>query len=192
MEELYFVSCVPGEEETPLMEGGETIRVTERNKAEYVTRLAEHFLLGRCRNGLAMMVAGFHDVIPKSVLRGTGNEGNDTNEGNGGSSSSNSRSHGGEASLSSTAIRGIDLELIVTGLPSVSVDDWKAHTRWAPVGKAEAHEQLRRWFWEVRCTLTVKCQVILAFKRFITTRGGVPIVHSLAPRANLSTDTRVM
>ena len=41
-------------------------------------------------------------------------------------------------------------------------------------------------------TLTVKCQVILECKRFITTRGGVPIVHSLAPRANLSTDTRVM
>ena len=228
MEELYFVSCVPGEEETPLVEGGETIRVTERNKAEYVTRLAEHFLLGRCRNGLAMVVAGFHDVIPKSVLRGTGNEGDQKKEGNGGSSSGNSSSHGSEASLSncpgghgltpcladdvrcdacgadipdnasihsckecdydlcdgcgavSTVIRGIDLELIVTGLPSVSVDDWKAHTRWAPVGidKAEAHEQLRRWFWEVRCTPTVKCQVMHEFIQFITTRRA----HRALPR----------
>ena len=53
-----------------LFEGGRHIRVTEENKEQYVQLLVEHYLLGHCRRELALVLEGFYDIIPKSVLCG--------------------------------------------------------------------------------------------------------------------------
>lgn len=91
---LTFVS-VPEEEE--LILGGKNVRVTEHNKQQYVRLLIEYYLVGRCRKELAVLVEGFHDVIPKSVLR------------------------------TSPPLRALDLELMVAGLPGIDVVDWRAN-----------------------------------------------------------------
>jgi hypothetical protein len=44
--------------------------VTEENKEQYVQLLVEHYLLGHCRRELALVLQGFYDIIPKSVLSG--------------------------------------------------------------------------------------------------------------------------
>ena len=61
--------------------------------------------------------AGFHDVVPHSVLHGGG---------------------GGQ-------LRAIDLELLISGLPLISLDDWKAHTAGA-LARDPAHAELAAWF----------------------------------------------
>lgn len=87
-----------GTNEEELIDGGKDVRVTERNKQQYVRLLVEHYLVGRCRSELAVLVEGFHDVIPKSVLK------------------------------TSPPLRALDLELMVAGLPGIDIVDWRAHT----------------------------------------------------------------
>jgi len=125
-DELYFVGMPTNEEEAeegtgePLMKGGATIRVTETNKKKYVRLLIEHYLIGRAREGVSLIVEGFKDVVPKSVLRSN--------------------------SDASTKISALDLELMITGLPEIDVEDWQNNT----VGNINHEENalIKQWFWE--------------------------------------------
>lgn len=45
-------------------------------------------------------------------------------------------------------LRAIDLELLISGLPHISLDDWKAHTAGA-LARDPAHAELAAWFWDV-------------------------------------------
>ena len=38
-------------------------------RGRYISLLIEHYLVGHCREELALLTAGFHDLIPQSVLR---------------------------------------------------------------------------------------------------------------------------
>lgn len=133
--ELRFVGVPVGcteEEEEELIPNGRAVVVTEENKLVYATLLVEHYLVGRCRNELSVLVEGFHDVIPKKVLRGCG-------------------------------LRAIDLELLVTGLPGIDIDDWKQHCRGADLRKA-GNTQLGEWFWEILRQMDVEERAkVLAF-----------------------------
>eukprot|EP00038_Savillea_parva_P000639 m.97467 g.97467 ORF g.97467 m.97467 type:complete len:935 (-) comp10217_c0_seq1:217-3021(-) len=125
-EELTFVS-VPGDEargevaneQVDLVESGSQIRVTEKSKHAYVQLLVEHYLVGYCRGDLAYLVEGFFDILPQSVLRGSDGD----------------------------TLSAIELELIVTGLPNIDVNEWKQHTT-GDLLKPE-HATLAEWFWDV-------------------------------------------
>eukprot|EP00927_Polykrikos_kofoidii_P077915 TRINITY_DN747_c0_g1_i1.p1 TRINITY_DN747_c0_g1~~TRINITY_DN747_c0_g1_i1.p1 ORF type:complete len:892 (-),score=133.26 TRINITY_DN747_c0_g1_i1:379-2919(-) len=106
-------------EELELVEDGGNMQVTEENKERYVELLVEHYLLGRCRAELAVLVSGFHDVVPPRVLH---------------------------SKIQEDRLKAIELELIVAGLPCVDVDDWREHTSYE---EPEKFAQLYDFFWEV-------------------------------------------
>eukprot|EP00808_Paulinella_micropora_P000668 g45357.t1 len=108
-------------EESELIPGGESVEVTEENKRQYLTLLTEHYLLGRARRELAILVEGFHDILPKSILKRLGRP--------------------------PTCMTALDLELLVTGMPEVDVKDWKAHTQGNLM--QDNHKDIQQWFWEV-------------------------------------------
>ena len=95
-------------EEEELFPGGAQMRVTEATKERYLSLLIEHYLVGHCREELAILTAGFHDLIPQSVLRDPLASGGD-------------------------CLSALELELIVAGLPSIDVADWRKQTRSAGV-----------------------------------------------------------
>ena len=139
-DELYFVGMPKNEEEAEegtgeeLIAGGKTIRVTEANKHKYLTLFVEHYLIGHARQGVSLIVEGFKDVVPKSVLRGV-------------------------HSMQQSRLSALDLELIVSGLPDINVDDWKLHTRGNIV--SEENKQLRQWFWEIVDGMSVESRTKL-------------------------------
>jgi hypothetical protein len=104
-----------------LVPGGKTKRVTEKNKKKYVRLLTEHFLVGHCRLELGYLAQGFYDVIPKSVLRLS-----DANNKNSSTSSSSSSSSSDDSSASRLA--AVDLELLVCGIPTLDLHEWRQHT----------------------------------------------------------------
>ena len=132
-DELYFVGMPTTEEEAeegtgePLIKNGATTRVTESNKKRYVQLLIEHYLIGRAREGVSLIVEGFKDIVPKSILRQ------------------------GEAS---TKVSALDLELIVSGLPDIDVEDWKKHTN-GNINSIE-NKELKDWFWELVTDMDVE------------------------------------
>lgn len=133
--ELTFVGVPVGgteEEEEELIPNGRNVVVTEDNKLAYATLLVEHYLVGRCRDELAVLVEGFHDVIPKKVLRSCG-------------------------------LRAVDLELLVTGLPGIDIEDWKQHCRAADF-KKPGNSELGDWFWRILREMDVEERAkVLAF-----------------------------
>ena len=175
-EELTFLSVPRGTEEEgeELLPGGASLRVTEANKREYVSLLVEQFLIGFCREELSVLVRGFHEILEPAVLADRGAEAPRgaqvhgwqvartqdglnyyTNERTGESTlrrpaALDEASTPPAASAHST-LSAMDLELIVGGLPSIDVADWKAHTVWhdgKQVLKPTAHVHLRERFWE--------------------------------------------
>ena len=54
------------------MPGGRHIRVTEANKEEYASLLVEDYLVGAAREGIAALLKGAHDVLPRRVLHAEG------------------------------------------------------------------------------------------------------------------------
>ncbi|KAL1519620.1 hypothetical protein AB1Y20_023132 [Prymnesium parvum] len=129
--ELYFtgVPLQSSGEEQELLPGGASRRVTEANKEMYVSLLIEHYLVGHCREELAILTAGFHDLIPHSVLR------DDVHTVDG--------------------LHALELELIIAGLPSIDVIDWRKHTKWSSTGVAKngdeesIQKKLEGWLFEV-------------------------------------------
>lgn len=63
---LFFVSAPTDlrREPVPLFEGGESVRVTEENKARYVELVSEDFLCGDFRRELTCILCGFWDILP--------------------------------------------------------------------------------------------------------------------------------
>ena len=60
-------------------------------------------------------------------------------------------------------LRAIDLELIVGGLPSIDVDDWRLNTGGTLMSEGE-HERLRGWFWACVGAMDLECRAkLLAF-----------------------------
>ena len=51
---------------------GRHIRVTEANKEEYASLLVEDYLVGAAREGIAALLKGAHDVLPRRVLHAEG------------------------------------------------------------------------------------------------------------------------
>jgi E3 ubiquitin-protein ligase HUWE1 len=125
----YRRSPAQGPSDSELVHNGRNRRVTETNKKKYVALLVEHFLVGRCRAELALLVEGFFDVLPKAVLRGGCGE-------------------GGQGA--GNRLNALDLEILVTGLPGLDMAEWKAH---AEGSLFETHSAemvvLAEWFWEV-------------------------------------------
>lgn len=116
--ELTFVGVPVGDSVVDeLVPGGREKRVTEENKGQYISLLVEHYLIGRSRKELAMMVEGFLDVIPRRVLR-------------------------------RAELTAMELELLVAGLPSIDVSEWKASARIAPDSGEDANGMIS-WFWDV-------------------------------------------
>eukprot|EP00928_Gymnodinium_smaydae_P061929 TRINITY_DN45894_c0_g1_i1.p1 TRINITY_DN45894_c0_g1~~TRINITY_DN45894_c0_g1_i1.p1 ORF type:complete len:810 (-),score=66.17 TRINITY_DN45894_c0_g1_i1:8-2230(-) len=138
-DELMFVGVdASGDGAQPLIPNGQNIRVTERNKRRYIRLLIEHYLVGKCRAELALIIEGFRDIIPRKVLRGP------------------------EKNL-----RAIDLELIVTGLPTIDVEEWRAHTTINSKNQSSAareHVQLCDWLFEVLSLMSTEGRAkVLAF-----------------------------
>lgn len=52
-----------------LIPNGRHISVTEDNKQEYVNRIVDHKLIGGVRNQLEALRGGFHDVIPRDLIK---------------------------------------------------------------------------------------------------------------------------
>ncbi len=98
-DDLFFVDDAGVE----LLPGGKTKRVTERNKKKYLRLLTEQRLVGHCRRELSYIAKGFFDVIPQSVLN---------------SKEIDSEDH----------ISAVDLDLLVSGLPGIDVNDWRTHS----------------------------------------------------------------
>ena len=66
------VSEEDGGDERELVPGGRHIRVTEANKEEYASLLVEDYLVGAAREGIAALLKGAHDVLPRRVLHAEG------------------------------------------------------------------------------------------------------------------------
>jgi hypothetical protein len=127
-DELYFVSMPRNREEAEegtseeLLPGGKTLRVTEKNKKRYLRLFIEHYLIGHTREGVSLIVEGFKDIVPKSVLRRS-------------------------PTKDFQKLSALDLELIVSGIPNINIDDWKSHT-YGNITSME-NAQLFGWFWEI-------------------------------------------
>jgi len=66
MDPLTFVSW---DGTRALKDGGEGVLVTEANRKEYAQLLCEDFLIGNVRTELGALVMGFHEVVPKELLK---------------------------------------------------------------------------------------------------------------------------
>lgn len=72
-EPLTFMSAATElRESKELCPGGETRRVTEENKGEYLKLLCEHHLCGDMQEQIQVLVEGFRDVFPKDSLACSG------------------------------------------------------------------------------------------------------------------------
>ena len=76
---------------------GGSVRVTEENKREYVTRLCQEKMVGSIRQQLHAFLEGFYDIIPKSLV---------------------------------SIFTEQELELLISGLPTIDVDDLKMNTEY--------------------------------------------------------------
>eukprot|EP00931_Biecheleriopsis_adriatica_P023714 TRINITY_DN14916_c0_g1_i1.p1 TRINITY_DN14916_c0_g1~~TRINITY_DN14916_c0_g1_i1.p1 ORF type:complete len:538 (-),score=96.13 TRINITY_DN14916_c0_g1_i1:109-1695(-) len=72
-EPLTFMSAATElRESKELCPGGETRRVTEENKAEYLKLLCEHHLCGDMQEQIQVLVEGFRGIFPKDILAMSG------------------------------------------------------------------------------------------------------------------------
>jgi hypothetical protein len=97
----------------------------------YVQLLVEHYLVGYCRAELAYLVEGFYDVLPRKILRGEGTE----------------------------TLSAVELELIVSGLPTIDVEQWHEFTT-GDLDKPE-HAALAEWFWEIVSEMSAEERAML-------------------------------
>lgn len=67
-----------------------------------------------------------------------------------------------------------ELELLLCGLPTINVDDWRANTRYLGCFKAKKDDdQTVKWFWDIVCNSfdhTMKARLL----QFVTGTSGVP------------------
>lgn len=121
-----------------LMEGGESLPVTDTNKANYVWRMARHRLVDSVRPQLTALVAGFRQLVPLSVLEG---------------------------------LVWTELELMLCGLRTIDVEEWRAHTVYA--GTLSEHSEMVRVFWELVVAMTQDERALLL--RFVTGTDRLPV-----------------
>merc|ERR1712048_223625 len=55
-----------------LCPGGESRRVTEENKMEYVHMLCEYYLCGEMREQISVLLSGFWNILPMDMLKCAG------------------------------------------------------------------------------------------------------------------------
>lgn len=67
MDPLTFVSADGSRQ---LIAGGDEVLVTDSNSKEYAQLLCEDFLIGSTRKEIGCLVLGFHEVVPRELLRG--------------------------------------------------------------------------------------------------------------------------
>ena len=113
----------------PLIAGGESISVTQQNKAEYV-RLYLHYLMsGSVADAIQPLIRGFQQIC--SVSRKGGGQGYSTSG----------------ASVSMSLFSPSDLELVVVGAPLLNFKELEKGTRYEG-GFGPAHKTVRD-FWAV-------------------------------------------
>ena len=138
-----------------LIENGRTIPVTEDNKQEYVQRVVEYYLTGSVQNQLEKFLEGkrahlFHFRITKLTYMI------------------------GFHDIVSPDLISIfneqELELLISGLPDIDVDDWKNHTEYH---NYQASSPQIQWFW--RAVRSFDKEERAKLLQFVTGTSKVPL-----------------
>ncbi|KAG8093312.1 hypothetical protein GUJ93_ZPchr0012g20493 [Zizania palustris] len=120
-----------------LIPGGRTIKVTEENKHEYVSRVAEHRLTTAIRPQINAFMEGFIELIARELI---------------------------------SIFNDKELELLISGLPDIDLDDLKANTEYSGYSIASPVIQ---WFWEIVQGFSKEDKA--RFLQFVTGTSKVPL-----------------
>ncbi|KAL5225432.1 hypothetical protein ABZP36_012071 [Zizania latifolia] len=120
-----------------LIPGGRTIKVTEENKHEYVSRVAEHLLTTAIRPQINAFMEGFIELIARELI---------------------------------SIFNDKELELLISGLPDIDLDDLKANTEYSGYNIASPVIQ---WFWEIVQGFSKEDKA--RFLQFVTGTSKVPL-----------------
>lgn len=120
-----------------LKPGGRNIRVTERNKHEYVDLVVEHRLTTAIRPQINAFLEGFNELIPRDLI---------------------------------SIFNDKELELLISGLPDIDLDDLRANTEYSGYSAASPVIQ---WFWEVVQGFSKEDKARLL--QFVTGTSKVPL-----------------
>lgn len=120
-----------------LKPNGGSIAVTEENKHEYVRLVTEQRLTNSIRSQIDAFLAGFHEVIPHSLIQLFSEQ---------------------------------ELELLISGLPDIDVDEWKNHT---DLQGYKSSDPMIQWWWRAVRSFdqTEKAKLL----QFITGTSKVPL-----------------
>lgn len=124
-------------EEVPLKPGGESILVTQNNKAEYVQLVTELRMTRAIQPQINAFLQGFHMFIPPSLIQ---------------------------------LFDEFELELLLSGMPEIDVNDWIKNTEYT--SGYEREDPVIQWFWEVVEDITPEERVLLL--QFVTGSSRVP------------------
>ena len=93
--------AIPGaDRQVPLIANGESVAVTDANKADYVRRVCEWRLEGCMREQTRSFLEGLHTLVPRATMQGL-----------------------------NAVMRLEDFENLVAGLPDIDAKDWQKHSR---------------------------------------------------------------
>ena len=136
-----------------LIENGRNIPVTEENKQEYVQLMVEYRLTGSVQTQLAKFLEGKSIQMPSISLKLTCL---------------------GFHDIVSPELISIfneqELELLISGLPDIDVDDWKTHTEYHNYQAVSAQIQ---WFW--RAVRSFDKEERAKLLQFVTGTSKVPL-----------------
>ena len=136
-----------------LIPGGKDIDVTENNKMEYIGRVIHWRFVQRVKDQMDAFLAGFHEVILHNTLHIV----------NGFFSKV----------IPADSIKTFDegeLELLLGGIGSINVKDWRDHTEYKKYTPEDAAIQ---WFW--RLVLSFGDEMRSRLLQFVTGTSRVPM-----------------
>jgi hypothetical protein len=120
-----------------LIPDGRTIRVTERNKMDYISSLCQMKMSRNIKTQINHFLQGFHELIPKTQI---------------------------------SIFDAKELELLISGLPTIDVEDLRAHTDYHNYTE---ESPVIQWFWEVMEEFSNEERA--EFLQFVTGSSKVPL-----------------
>ncbi|KJE92552.1 Huwe1 protein [Capsaspora owczarzaki ATCC 30864] len=122
-----------------LKPNGQSIPVTEENKAEYVQLVTENRLTSSIRSQIDAFLTGFYGLLPKELI---------------------------------AIFNEQELELLISGLPEIDVEDLKANTDYTRGGYTDTAPQIQ-WLW--RALRSFDHEEKAKFLQFVTGTSKVPL-----------------
>mmetsp|Transcript_8385 Transcript_8385/g.16642 ORF Transcript_8385/g.16642 Transcript_8385/m.16642 type:complete len:2837 (+) Transcript_8385:32-8542(+) len=120
-----------------LIPDGRSIRVTEKNKMDYINGLCQMKMSRNIKSQINSFLTGFHELIPKQLV---------------------------------SVFDSKELELLISGLPTIDTDDLRAHTDYHNYTE---ETPVIKWFWEVMEEFSNEERA--EFMQFVTGSSKVPL-----------------